>query len=134
MERALVSGDRDRDIAGSTGTPRCGEQRFDGAHAPGGDSERERPVDESISRFAEHGPHGAIGVEDLEGGCVDDQNAVARELEEQAIASFDMTQPPVVALHGLLRFNQSLLERRHMAHVTADGNNFADVAQAKRGI
>jgi hypothetical protein len=64
-----------------------------------------------------------IGFDDPQGGGIDDQNWFRDGLKQCAIPGFKLTQAGVVALHRLLRRNQTLLHRCKLTQVAPDGDH-----------
>jgi hypothetical protein len=63
-----------------------------------------------IGFFAEQALRRRVDFGDLVEGAVEDEDGLAGQLKQQAIAGFSLAQPPVVALHRQLGGDQTLLQ------------------------
>jgi hypothetical protein len=125
---------REANVARPAGTARGSQQILERPRRRGIHAQRKDAADQPVGRFAKELSRGGVGVEHLEVGRVEHENAVARQLKEQAVARFHMTQAPVVTLHRLLGFHQPLLQRRHVAHVAPHRHEAAVTPELDRGV
>ena len=77
---------------------------------------------------------GWIGFDDTEVFRTKQQHSLIRRVKEKAIAGLDLSQLPVVLLHGLLGGHQARLQFGHGFQIAADGDQSRFAAEANRRV
>ncbi len=111
------------------------EQLADCAARVGVDAVEQALAQQLAHAFAQRLRGRGIGFDDFEAAAVEHQHTLAGQVEQNAIARFEVAQSQIVALHGLLRIDQLLLEFGLRAQVASERNHptfGADMDSAKR--
>ena len=85
------------------------EQRLHRLAAFRGEGIHQCPADHAAGMSAKKLLSSGIGFRHTPRGAINNQRCISRKLEQQAIARFRLAQLRIIAFHGLLGFQQSLL-------------------------
>jgi len=95
---------------------------------------REQAAHETFRALAQELAGRRICLDHLARGRVDDEHGFGGDLKQQTVTGLRLAKFEILALHGLLRAHQLLLQRGHRLHAAAESDDLTGAVDLNGGI